>query len=85
MVAIVNEVKKIPYDYKLAFEVEKELIRTHPNAQYIRVEARGGMGLVATCEEGGTYISVGEEITAYLNRKLQTTGPEVAPPLCTPE
>ena len=63
------EVKKLPYDYRLAFEVEKELIRLHPNAGYIRVNPHKN-GLVAEVEENGQHLDVSQEMTAYLNREL---------------
>lgn len=77
--------RKLQYDFRLAFQVEKELIRLHPRAEYIRVEARGEFGLRSTCLENGQYVNVNKEVTAYLNRRIQTTGPETAPPLATPE
>jgi hypothetical protein len=64
-----NKTRWIACDYKLAFEVEKELIRLHPDAEFIRVDPHQN-GLVAQCEIGGRLVDVSREMTAYLDKKL---------------
>ena len=64
------KIKPLQYDYRLAFEVEKELIATHPEAIFVRVDP-WRTGLVARVEEKDGLIDVSSEISAYLNRKLE--------------
>lgn len=60
---------KITYDYRLAFAAEKALIAAHPEALYVRVDARPS-GLVATVEEKDGPIDVSQELVAFVNHKL---------------
>jgi hypothetical protein len=58
------------YDKRLALEVEKELIRLHPLAEYIRVNP-SLTGLVAEVRQEGKYLDVGAEMIAFINKKLR--------------
>ncbi len=62
--------KKLRYDRKLCFEVEKVLIASHPKADYIHVSWNGKEGLVADVEEDGSQIDVSAEMVSYVNSKL---------------
>lgn len=62
--------KLLQCDYKLAFKVEKFLIASHPNAEFIRVKAEGEKGLVSQVEEGGVLINVTSEVVEYVNSLL---------------
>lgn len=64
--------KKLTYDRYLAFEVQKMLIASHPNAEYILVSCSGfsRTGLLMEVIENGKNVDVTDEVVRYLNLKL---------------